>query len=63
MASAVSAADRRELARVEERAGRGGSDADHAEDEGFCNVAGAFERGECADGYGAVECRELYFCW
>lgn len=60
VASTVSAADRRGLAGVEERASCNGGDANHAEYEGLCHVAGAFERGEWADEYGIAECRELY---
>ena len=63
MASAVFAADRLELARVEERAGRRGSDANHAEDAGFCYVAGAVGCCEHADGLWIVECGEVQFCW
>ena len=49
VASAIPAANRHGLAGVEKRAGRGGGDADHAENERFRHVAGASERGEYAD--------------
>ncbi len=62
MAGAVPVADRRGVAGVEERAGGRGGGADHAQDEGLGDVAGAFERGERADGFGVVERREVYFC-
>ena len=63
MASAVFTADRLELARVEERAGRRGSDANHAEDAGFRDVAGALECCEHADEFWFVKCGELHFRW
>ena len=63
MASAVSTANRLELAGVEERTGRGGSDADYAEDEGFGYVAGAFGCCGYADGFWVVECGAVQFCW
>lgn len=49
MASAVSAADRRGLAGVEDGAGSGGGRADHAEDERVSDVADVAKCGEYAD--------------
>lgn len=63
VASAVSAADRRGMAGVEDGAGSGGGVADHAEDERFGDVAGAVERGEYADEQWVVEWGPVYFCW